>query len=147
MQIANIIRCFIVGERTAGRGVLALMCVIHYTVLIIVLMTYLPIVAMRPKINPGEEKASEVNVARNKAAKMTSYHLLVHILHYTPGTFHAFAGFAGYEPFWVYVLTVICLQMGAICHAILILWSKRVQRLTVERLRAAGIDVPQDLLE
>jgi len=133
----DIFWCFVMPEGRPGKSALAFMCAVHYTVLIIVVMTYLPMVAIKPKAPPGH-KPSEVAKARAREAKMTAYHLLVHILHYTPGTFHAFAGFSGYEPFWVYVMTIIALQMGAIVHAMVIVWSWFVERKHKKRAKAAA---------
>lgn len=144
---SDIFWCFIVSSNFGGRVALAMMVVIHYTVLIIVVMTYLPIMVMAPKLHTSATEPTELAKARNRAAKMTAIHQLAHLLHYTPGTFHAFAGFMHYEPLWVYIFSVVALQTGAIVHTVLIFWGWRVQAKTRARLAAAGLEVPEDLEE
>jgi len=124
---SDIFWCFVDPTGKAGKTALAFMCAIHYTVLVVVVMTYLPMIAIRAK-HPQGYQPSEASKARARAAKVTAVHLLVHVLHYTPGTFHAFAGFVGYEPFWVYVMAIVSLQMGAIVHSIVILWAGRSEK-------------------
>ena len=104
------IRCFVDPTSKSGKVALVAMCAIHYTVLVIVVMAYLPMITVKIR---HTSKAAEV---QSRAIRITACHLLVHILHYTPGTVHAFAGFLGYEKFWIYVMTIISLQMGAIVH-------------------------------
>jgi hypothetical protein len=143
---SDIFWCFIVPHQKSGKTALAVMCIIHYTVLVVVGLVYLPMVAIKPKSPPGH-KPTEVAKARAREAKVTAYHLLVHVLHYTPGTFHAFSGFAGYEPFWIYVFSIVTLQIGAIVHSFVVLWSWSVERKHKKRIKAASDSGSSDSTE
>lgn len=115
---SDVFWCFVCPSK--AREAMITMLVVHYTVLVIVVMTYFPTVAIRPKIPVGY-KPSALAKARMQEVKVTGYHLLVHIMHYTPGTIHAFASFVGYHELWVYVFTLVTLQTGAILHFIIVL--------------------------
>jgi hypothetical protein len=59
-----------------------------------------------------------------EGAGITLTHLLLQVVHYTPGTLHVAAQFFDYEDLWIYLVAIIFTQSGALMHAFVIGWSE-----------------------
>jgi hypothetical protein len=143
------------------------MVLLHYTVLLIVSLCYIPVLRaarqlpssptandasttalMAANMSPIESSKKAASSATMKdvdldypndvlerrrlahhrevveGAGITLTHLLLQVVHYTPGTLHVAAQFFDYEDLWIYVVAVLFTQSGALMHAIVIAWSE-----------------------
>ncbi|KAI9597236.1 hypothetical protein BDF19DRAFT_412221 [Syncephalis fuscata] len=171
--------CFVYNYSAGGKGALAFMVLLHYTVLLIVSLCYIPVLRatrqlphlsesttatttalpqMSQSENTGSQHRSQTLAKLNAAssnlstttlshsdellqhrrlahhrhvvegAGITLTHLLLQVVHYTPGTLHVAAQFFDYEDLWIYIVAVAFTQSGALMHALVIGWSEWRER-------------------
>ncbi|RKP15419.1 hypothetical protein BJ684DRAFT_14327 [Piptocephalis cylindrospora] len=124
--------CFVNGETTSGKIALVATTGLHYVALVVVLLTHIPIIHASQRqgiaVVALDKEKDELRTLRlhhdHPDAETTASHLLIHCLHYTPGTIHFVSQIAGYERAWVYIIAVIFAQLGAVGHAGIIGYCK-----------------------
>ncbi|KAI8055902.1 hypothetical protein BDF22DRAFT_741202 [Syncephalis plumigaleata] len=131
--------CFAQVGHKSGKFALATTVLFHYTILLIVLMCFIPIMRVsrhqrKYGTNNTRAKLSAHEVASNQS---NAKHMLVHILHYTPGTLHSIATLCNATSAELFIFGVAFVQLGAVMHAALI-WSHERHRRIARQRRGTG---------
>ncbi|RKP08150.1 hypothetical protein THASP1DRAFT_30047 [Thamnocephalis sphaerospora] len=121
--------CFVKPQMLSGKVALSIAVLFHYSVLLIVLLCFVPVLYTSDayKKMAAESKSTGIGRLDSLADSLRSNrsnvkHMLVHIIHYTPGTIHLIASLCGFEHEVLFILGVSFVQLGAVMHAYLI-WS------------------------
>ncbi|RKP27874.1 hypothetical protein SYNPS1DRAFT_26484 [Syncephalis pseudoplumigaleata] len=155
--------CFVYNFSAGGKGALAFMVLLHYTVLLIVSLCYIPVLRAARQLPPADKASPQMvqpfdaaaaaahgecppaNSAGHahdtlqrrrtehhrrivEGAGITLTHLMLQVMHYTPGTLHVAAQFFDYEDLWIYLVAIIFMQSGGLMHALVIGWSEWKER-------------------
>ncbi|RKP04775.1 hypothetical protein THASP1DRAFT_33421 [Thamnocephalis sphaerospora] len=134
--------CFVYNYSAGGKSALAFMVFLHYTVLLIVSLCYIPVLRAARSLpksnqatvgeyasgslsdNPLEQQRREHHRSVVERAGISLTHLMLQVMHYTPGTLHVAAQFFDYEDLWIYAIAVFFTQSGAFMHAVVIGWTE-----------------------
>ncbi|KAI9597237.1 hypothetical protein BDF19DRAFT_412222 [Syncephalis fuscata] len=127
--------CFAQVGHKSGKFALAVTVLFHYTILLIVLMCFIPIMRVSRHQRKYGSEAGKTTLSSHEVASNQSNakHMLVHILHYTPGTLHSIATLCGATTAWLFIVGVAFVQLGAVMHAVLIWSHERHRRVARER--------------
>ncbi|RKP27873.1 hypothetical protein SYNPS1DRAFT_26483 [Syncephalis pseudoplumigaleata] len=131
--------CFTQVGHTAGKFAISFTILFHYTVLLVVLMCFIPIMRQSRQQRKYGTKGSHTTLSAHEVAanESNAKHMLVHILHYTPGTLHSIATLSGSNTDWLFIIGVAFVQLGAVMHAVLI-WSHERHRRVARERRGTG---------